>query len=183
EPRRYLVLGDFGGPAAAPAAVDRDTLDAVLQRQGIELGGARIRELEDFHPDRLYQSLDIFRDLRDACVPAAEPQAATPKPDIEKILRPSSLLEQIAEGGDSFDQYVRELARSQAAAPAAARTSQDAVRSERMRAVLRHPRFQSLEAAWRGLDFVVRRLDDSSSRVHIAQFSKRELAEDLLETK
>lgn len=192
EADRYLVLADLGGPAAPPAAVDRDTLDAVLDRQGIVLGGARIRELEDFHPDRLYRRLEAFRDLREGDLREGDlreegpphPEAAPrdPKPDLKRILSQSSLLEQIAQGGDPFEQYVRELARAHAAAPAPSGAQKDSARSERMRAVLRHPRVQSLEAVWRGLDFVARRLDDSRSRVSIVQLSKLELERDLLET-
>jgi type VI secretion system protein ImpC len=184
-PARYLVLGDFGGRSgASPIPVDRDNLDEVLARFEVKLAGAPFRELEDFHPDRLYQRLDLFRDLRDgeATVPPAptRPQAA-PRADIEKILRPGSLLETIAGGGDPFEQYVRELARSSAAEPAPARSQRSAALSETMRAVLAHPRFQTVESAWRGLDYAVREADDESARIYIAPLSRSELAADLAE--
>ncbi len=187
---RYLLLGDFGGrshgPHSGPAAVDRDNLDEVLARQEVNLAGVSIREIEDFHPDRLYQRFDLFRDLRDAepePVPPSPPQTS-PRPDLGKILQRSSLLEQIAGGGgDPFEQYVSELARAHAApAPtdpqkAAQKT---AALGERMRALLHHPRFKAVEAAWRGLDFLLRRTDDQSTRIHIAQFSKADLTADVL---
>ncbi len=120
---RYLVLGDFGGRSQGPVhAVDRDNLDEVIAKQEVGLAGTHIRELEDFHPDRLYQRFDLFRDPRDSEPepPPSQPQAS-PRPDLGKILERSSLLEKIAGGGDPFEQYVSELARAHAA-PAAAST-------------------------------------------------------------
>src|SRR5579871_1802318 len=157
EADRYLVLGDFGGRATEPLTVDRDNIDDVLSRLEVKLGGLRLREIEDFHPDRLYTRMDEFAALRDTPEDDAPPEPTrAPKANLEEILRPSSLLEQITSGGDPFQQYVRELARA-AAAPA---KSNDAPRiaalGEGMRALLHHPRFQALETAWRGLDFVTR---------------------------
>jgi type VI secretion system protein ImpC len=179
---RYLVLGDFGGRSTEPLTLDRDNLDDVLSRLDVSVSGIRIREVEDFHPDHLYYRLDEFAALRDSGAegtPAESPRS-TPHADIEEILRPGSLLEQIAGGGDPFQQYVRDLARA-AAAPA---KENDAPRiaalGERMRAMLHHPRFQALEAVWRGLDFVVRQADESV-HIHIAQFSLADLERDLAE--
>src|SRR5580704_6084809 len=106
---RYLVLGDFGGRSHGTHSVDRDNLDEVLTRQDVNLAGAHMREIEDFHPDRLYQRFDLFRDLRDSePEPPPSPPQASPRPDLGKILQQSSLLERIAGGGDPFEQYVRE---------------------------------------------------------------------------
>jgi type VI secretion system protein ImpC len=52
----------------------------------------------------------------------------------------------------------------------------DTIASE-LRALLHHPDFQSVEAAWRTVDFLVRRLDtDSTLQVHLVDVSKVELA-------
>lgn len=180
-PYRYLVLGDFGGRQMGPTAVDRDNLDDVLAAGDVTAAGVKIRELEDFHPDRLYQRLDIFRGLRETepePPPPARPPPA-PRADLEELLRSSSLLEQIAEGGDPFRKYVEELAHAETVPRATEKPNP--ARSDRMRAALHHPRFQALEAAWRGLDFVVRQVDDESARIHIAQFSREDLAADLSE--
>jgi type VI secretion system protein ImpC len=183
---RYLVVGDFGGHSAqlptGSAAVDRDNLNEVLARQAVSLAGTQIREIEDFHPDRLYQRFDLFRDLRDSEPepPQASQPQASPRPDLGKILQRSSLLEAIAGGGDPFEQYVSELARAHAAPPTASNPQKIATLGQRMRALLNHPRFQAVEAAWRGLDFVLRRTDDEATRIHIAQFSKEDLSADLL---
>jgi type VI secretion system protein ImpC len=86
-PFRILLLGDFAGRGdraapksrsdADPLRVDRDDVDATLARLAPELqldfpGAAsgrltlRFRTLEDFHPDHLYEELDVFRTLRTA---------------------------------------------------------------------------------------------------------------------
>ena len=88
RPMRILLLGDFSGrtgrsgePAEAPLAerrplhADVDSFDAVLRRLQPRLRLEReetamppadleFLELEDFHPDRLYDRLELFRELR-----------------------------------------------------------------------------------------------------------------------
>ena len=58
--------------------VDRDNVDQVMKRLDVrlELSGAgllRFHELEDFHPDRLFQALDLFRGMRDLRANIANP--------------------------------------------------------------------------------------------------------------
>ena len=72
-----LVLGDFGGggrSGATPVAFDWDDIDAAMRRIGPVLRyappGAPVvelsfRSLEDFHPDRLYEVVPLFRSLRE----------------------------------------------------------------------------------------------------------------------
>jgi predicted component of type VI protein secretion system len=171
-PARYLVLGDFGGRVAEPLSIDRDNLNDVLSILKVTAGGMRLRQLDDFHPDSLFTRLEMG-------LPAAEPERerATPAADLESLLRPTSLLEQIAGASDPFEDYVKQLARAHAAAPETSRESRDL--TERMNALLHHPRFQALEAAWRGMDFVVREMDDLAARIHIMQFTGDDLAIDL----
>jgi type VI secretion system protein ImpC len=82
-PFRILVVGDFSGRESRerasargllkPVAIDRDNFQEVMAGMGIHLRlgregdeGAtlRFRELDDFHPDRIYERVDIFRELR-----------------------------------------------------------------------------------------------------------------------
>ncbi len=82
-PFRILLLGDFGGTAPArdsnssalrPIAVDLDNFEAILERltPSFELPRetqdpptvVTIRTLDDFHPDSLYQRLEVFGALR-----------------------------------------------------------------------------------------------------------------------
>ena len=56
----------------------------------------------------------------------------------------------------------------------------DAAISGQMRALLHHPHFQALEAAWRGVDFLLRNVDtDESLEVCLLDVSRAELAADL----
>jgi predicted component of type VI protein secretion system len=141
----------------------------------VAAGGMRLRELEDFHPDRLYERLNMAPAAEE---PEPQPSSDSPKADIGELLRPTSLLEQIAGGGDPFDNYVKELARAHAA-PQKKSVDRHVALSERMNSMLHHPRFQALESAWRGLDFAVREMDDVASRIFVVQFSKGDLAADL----
>jgi type VI secretion system protein ImpC len=59
----------------------------------------------------------------------------------------------------------------------------DQAATKEMRAILHHPDFQALEAAWRTLDFLVRRLDtDPQMQMYLWDVSKEELAADLEES-
>lgn len=52
--------------------------------------------------------------------------------------------------------------------------------SELMRAILHHPKFQALESSWRGLYFLVRRLEtDVDLKIFIADTSKQEISDNL----
>ncbi|MGA2987594.1 MAG: type VI secretion system contractile sheath large subunit [Terriglobia bacterium] len=88
-PFRIVILGDFSGRAnrqqveigdalanRRPISVDRDNFDSVFAklspRLNLVLGGKdgyqatlKFGELEDFHPDRLFQQVQLFRKLRD----------------------------------------------------------------------------------------------------------------------
>jgi len=98
SPMRILILGDFSGQAGRqpersnivkrrPIVVDRDNLDQVMAKLAVELhlGGnagdqglsIRFRELEDFHPDRLYQQVGLFQALRDLRSRLSDPSTFT----------------------------------------------------------------------------------------------------------
>jgi type VI secretion system protein ImpC len=186
EPAHYLILGDFGGRAAEPLAIDRDNFDSVIAKLQVTLAGAPFRELEDFHPDRLFRNLNLFREFDPAQTEAEENNdKPAPRADIGELLRSSSLLEHIAEGGDPFERYVRDLARAHAAPAELSNPQRDAALGERMRGLLHHPRFQAVEASWRGLDFLIRSDsgDDSGTRIRIAHFRQAEAARELLDAK
>src|SRR5689334_946826 len=90
EPAHYLILGDFGGRAMEPLAIDRDNFDAVMAKLQVNLAGAPFRELEDFHPDRLYRNLPLFREFdRPHTAPEKKNDPPTPKADIGDLLRSS----------------------------------------------------------------------------------------------
>ncbi len=238
-PLRVVVLGDFRPGATGrkplaerrPVRIDRDNFDAVLAKHGLTLelpvGGEEsslivpIRELDDFHPDRVVQNLEVFRALRelraelddpatferaagrlgsfgDDASPSpwpASPQApAAPAAPVD----PSRLLEEMlggapgepaapAQGGGSeIERYIQKVVapylspRIDRARQAELVGSVDEAIGGQMRAILHHPRFQAAEAAWRGLFFLVRRLDTGSElQLYLADVTKAELAADL----
>jgi len=78
EPMRILILGDFSGQGAerkkleerSILRVDIDNFDAVMTRIAPRLGlrldaevDLAFRQIEDFHPDALFQNLELFRGL------------------------------------------------------------------------------------------------------------------------
>lgn len=87
-PFRILILGDFSGrdnhgfsesegalAGRQPVEIDRDNLDEVIAKLGPEIilplndkdsisVDIGFKELDDFHPDQLYERLDIFQGLR-----------------------------------------------------------------------------------------------------------------------
>ncbi len=83
SPMRILIVGDFCGAgngdkpsAPRPSVVDRDNLDDVLAHfhpalrlEGVHPDGSAVEiefaELDDFHPDRLYERLPLFDTLRE----------------------------------------------------------------------------------------------------------------------
>jgi type VI secretion system protein ImpC len=199
-PFHILVAGDFtGGAGAARKAIpiDRDTLEAVLDalQPAIEIpfGGAPLRiefrELEDFHPDRLFERLPPFQSLRDLRRRLSDPAtfaaaAAQLAPSTQTPLAPPSELaglsgadvlrlmtgeapagaRQPEPAGSDWDQLIRGMvARYVVPRPDPRRpqliAQTDAAITGLMRTVLHHPRFQSLESNWRALDFLVRRLE------------------------
>ncbi len=88
-PFRICIMGDFSGrvnrgiadssPSPVnlrPIAVDRDNIDDVMKKLGVEvhlsvsgvvgpLITIRFAELDDFHPEQLYSRLEVFQTLRD----------------------------------------------------------------------------------------------------------------------
>ena len=85
-PFRIALLGDFSGranrgvidPALAnrkPIMVDRDNINDVIRKVGVEIRlsifkdeppvALRFLEMDDFHPDLLFEGLEVFKPLRD----------------------------------------------------------------------------------------------------------------------
>lgn len=197
EPMRILLLGDFSGaPASARQPleerpmhrVDVDNLDSVLARVAptLEFAGSDVEfvELEDFHPDALYRRLPQFQALRDARSrpaqsasdllggllgkPAASAPANAPSP------------------ASGIDGWIRSVVAPHIAADTSAqdqgyRSAIDAATAEQMRALLHAPAFQSLESAWRGVQWLIANLDlDENLQLHLFDLSRDELLADVV---
>lgn len=197
RPFRILLIGDFSGrawrqsppPAFIPHPIDRDHFEEVLDRmkvavdfEGFSLG---FRELDDFHPDRLYRDVPLFQSLDR--VPEAAPRRAP-----RTTAAPGGLLDQILAENDPDKPVTAEDATDLAAfirratagytvpkATAAERQQESrrqALAGELMRFLLHHPRMQAIEAAWRAAFFLVRALDtDGDLKIYLLDATLPEL--------
>ncbi len=216
-PFRLLVLGDFGGRGGAPRAVDRDVLDEEIARRGLSIeialpGGARAlvapRSLDDFHPDRLLESVEALgtfartrerlgdprtfeeaaREVRAWAGAAPVPAPAAPgrteggSDVVADLLAGAARREKGADA--AFRAEVEELVRPHLAPaedadlPRLSRAVDEACAAA-LRAVLRDARFRAVEAAWRGLDLLVRRVDDEAVKVFFLDLPREALESDL----
>lgn len=231
DTRRILVLSDFsfGCDAAKaksmadrrPRAVDVDNLDEVLARlrpsittalaePSGEMTRIEFHSLDDFHPDRLYQNLPVFRALRDMrqrlldpttfreaaaalSVPAAPaPKADAPPPaaggeDVVSLGLLPGDGSPARQAGDDFREWVNQLVAPYLVPAADPRQSAyvasiDSAISDVMRRLLHDPSFQAVESAWRGLAWLVRSLSSCDDlRVYILDVSQDELIADIKE--
>ena len=239
---RVAFLGDFSGRdnqcragrpsrprARSSYRVEAGTLDAVMAalqpRLELALGdppapvvALEFRELDDFHPEALYDRLELcaaLRQLRDrlqnpatfaaaaallsglASAPSGVGPAAggPPAPPVsppppaaggslaELLTKPAQAPPAFAPGlsrGGPADSLIRAavgpyvLPRPEARLPECL-GQVDAALTGRLRAVLHHPDFQALESLWRGVDFLLRRVDADRVDVHLVDVGRAEL--------
>lgn len=237
EPFRIAILGDFSGrmnrdvsswdqlAGCRPLLVDRDNFDEVMAQLGVELhlpvgddDGARIAlrfaELDDFHPDRIFENVTLFRELRKrraklndsstfkaaaADLHYTEPRQSSPSAAISRLLDSGDLLEQMLGETERRDVPQANPPRSEGELETLLRkivaphlvprpdpkqaevvAQVDEAISELMRSVLHSPDFQAIEAAWRGVFLLVRRLErDTQLKIYLIDISKAELAADV----
>lgn len=249
-PFRILILGDFSGRVnrslfesgslakRRPLLIDRDNSDDVMAKLAVEIGlpvggpdrppvPVRFGELEDFHPDRIFERLEVFQALRKTRQRLADPRtfasAAAEVRGWEAAVKPPAASERPSErpsvvsplSGLTTAGLLDEILETTKGQPAEAKTSSassewgaflqeivkphlvprvdprqaelvaalDASIAELMRTILHHPDFQAIEAAWRGVHFLVSRLEtDAQLRLYLLDVSKAEVAADLAST-
>jgi type VI secretion system protein ImpC len=226
DPLRILILGDFGGAdSGAPRvplgdrpiyAVDVDDLEGVLAkvapRAKVAIAGHLVTiafdTFEDFHPDRLYERLEIFDTLRDvrsrladpaqfaAAVeefgptPAAPKAESPPTPEESDAATFTRLLGAEHNGEptpahETLRGFIADLIAPYVTPGPDPRQEEyiesvDLAVSELMRTILRAPSFRSLEAIWRSVAWLVGRLELSETmELCLLDVAKSELAEDL----
>jgi type VI secretion system protein ImpC len=219
-PMRILLCGDFSGRggrgldesatlATRPVLrVDADNLDALFIRlaPSVELpaeGEAiaiAFAAIDDFHPDRLFDHLDLFshpRALRRRLLdpasfqqasaellgPGAESDAAT----MQRLLGRSApavtppAAPRARTAAAAVDALLRQFVSGDAVPDIGSRQAQlvgaiDLAIADQMRRVLHHPRFQSVEAAWRTVQFLMNRLElDDDLQLHLFDVTRAEL--------
>ena len=202
ESRR--VVEPLAGRQAVP--IDVDNVDQSLARltPTLDLASAEgnalsisFQSIDDFHPDRIFSRLPIFERLSSTTSSRAggEPESGTtagpPGESTEETLArllgrtapaPAAKPPPASEGVEAFIKGIVAPHVVPAADPRAAieQNAKDHACAVQMRAILHSPVFQALEAAWRGIDFLVRNLEtDESLQVWMLDVSKAEIAADL----
>jgi type VI secretion system protein ImpC len=200
EPMRLLVLGDFRGPAASERPplskrptqqADFDTLDGLVRRLAprLELPAGEIgfEKVEDFHPDRLYARLDLFQALRE--------KRTKPPQDFDDLFgrllgkAPRSGAPQAAAPASGLDALIHDIiaphiVKDTSAQMQAYVAAVDAAIAEQMRSLLHDASFQSLEAAWRGVHWLISSLElDENLQLHLFDVSRAELVADVVAAK
>jgi type VI secretion system protein ImpC len=222
-PFRVLILGDFSGRAnrglfetrlgsRRPVPIDRDNFDAALEKLRPELLfpltespalGIRFKGLDDFHPDRLFERLDLFRALRETREKLADsatfaaaaaalqpaPPSAAPAPaakiSLDDLLDEEGSHADASRALDDWSAMIRDIVAPHLVPGADPRQAEmiskvDAATSEAMRALLHQPAFQELEAAWRAVFFLIQRLETGPElKLYLLDVSKAELAAEL----
>ena len=197
EPMRLLVLGDFSGNAVTgrpvlgsrpTQRVDIDNLNDVMQRLAprlsVQSGEIRFQQIDDFHPDELYARLDLFQALRQA---RANPAAGTDdlfgrllgkptEPGAVPAIAPASGLDALIR-----NIVAPHIVRDTSAQAKSYQAGVDAAIAEQMRTLLHQPAFQSLEAAWRGVHWLVSSLElDENLQLHLFDVTREELLADVI---
>ncbi|MEN6320473.1 MAG: type VI secretion system contractile sheath large subunit [Syntrophaceae bacterium] len=233
-PFRIVILGDFTGrtnrgifnPGLAgrkPIFVDKDNIDELPARLNVEINLSilgkdsapitiKFAEMDDFHPDRLYEKLDAFEALHDMRqsmkdpetfaslikeeIPPPSPVASSEKKEEAPEL--GSLLDVILDESEDrkigdkpypeqpeMQRFLKEITQPHLVPKIHPKQAEmiatvDEASGELMRRILHHPDFQAVESLWRGLYFLVSRLDtDEKLKIYLLDISKEELAADL----
>ncbi|MFB0556065.1 MAG: type VI secretion system contractile sheath domain-containing protein [Phycisphaerae bacterium] len=240
-PFRIAILADFSGrdnrglsevslslASSRLIPVDVDNFEELATKLGTEIhipiGGedgpriaVRFCELDDFHPDRIFDRLEIFQKLRAARKRLQDPatfaeavsevrswvtgeadsgqtkiaeaeniQAESKESDsdtIERLLgqRPTASAKQFVDLETLIHEAVKPYIVPAPHPQQAELVAQvDQAISGQMRALLHHPDFKKLEAAWRTLHLLVNQVEtDESLKLYVGDISKAELAADL----
>jgi type VI secretion system protein ImpC len=225
-PFRIAVLGDFSGRAnraikppgprlagCKPILIDPDNFEEVMEnlQAGLQLpaGALRFAELDDFHPDRIYQNVALFQALRQTRKQLSNPETfraasarlhATPPPPAQPALSSGSLLDQIAgvsaapepaparkpSADTILDEAIRRIVAPHLTPKPDPRQDElvaqiDAASGELMREILGDPDFQALEAAWRSIFLLLQRLETGVGlKIYVIDVSREELLADVL---
>jgi len=195
EPMRVLVAGDFSGrppaervplDARRPVHVDVDNFDDVLGRMRPRLtqpaGEVQFERIDDFHPDQLFARLTRFENLRRARLQEPPRDAQL----LGRLLGTPSEPEAPGAAPRGFDAFIHSVVAPHVVKDTSAekRTylgAVDAAIADDMRALLHDPAFQALEAAWRGVRWLVSNLElNENLQLHLLDVTRDELAGDVV---
>ena len=196
-PLRLLVFGDFSRAPASerpPLArrptlqVDVDSLDDVIGRLqpklAIPAGEIAFTCVADFHPDQLVARLEVFQALSEK---RTHPPASNE--DLERLLgkaSASSVPGTTAPPANGVDALIRNIVGPHIVRDTSAETQSyvagvDAALAEHLRALLHAPAFQSLEAVWRGVHWLISSLElDETLQLHLFDITREEILADIV---
>ncbi|MGB8622539.1 MAG: type VI secretion system contractile sheath large subunit [Paracoccaceae bacterium] len=235
---RIALFGDFSGRAARglvetgdalaarrPIPLEVDTVEEVIEGFAttlmLPIGGdgawieVPLNELDDLHPDELYENVDLFSGLAGLkrqlangataeaaltrlrewgeahgtplCLPKhASAGGAVPADrrlsDFQKLIGDHSA--RLGQASPVDDLVARVVGPHVVSLPdSAAMAAVDDALSAAMRLVLHNPEFQLIEAQWRTLDFLARRIEtDDNLELVLYDISAEEIAADLAAT-
>lgn len=236
-PFRICIMGDFSGRASRgileplkgrrPLHIDRDNINEILKKLKVTIRleyegtsfDSMFTSLDDFHPDSLFERLEIFQSLKDTRAKLDDPHTFNtalselrkltgedePKTESKKQpqkgpARPEgSILDQMigetlqrpsgepgTTGQSDLDAFVSAIVKPHLVVREDPNKDQlkaalDEIISLIMADVLHNPAFQAVESAWRGIRFLVSRVQtDEMLSIHLLDISQEELAADLL---
>ncbi|MGR9106012.1 MAG: type VI secretion system contractile sheath domain-containing protein [Gammaproteobacteria bacterium] len=201
---RILVLGDFSGRRSSrvkyrPVPVDCDNLEERLGHFNASLDlnaddldpglHIEISSLDDFHPDRLYDHVAVFdelrtlrtrllnpdtfteaaKSLRDGEIPSAPSPREAPPPDTGKpfadLLGKPMIEDRTAiQPHPAVSRLLRKFVDPHVVEDPGPEQDRlvatvDRAISLLMQEILHHEGFQALESSWRGVDFLLRELE------------------------
>ncbi len=199
-PMRILLLGDFSGrPIGERTAlakrkaiqVDIDNIEAVIAKLApcisTDIGEVEFSSLDDFHPDGLFERLDLFRALRKA---RSQPAPKGEESPLASLIGGAAVppkfgtLAKRPETGD-LQTWIENVIAPHVVPDTAQRdkayvNAVDSAISEQMRALLHHPNFQAMEALWCGVRWLLANLElDQHLQLYLFDVTREELDQDL----
>src|SRR5215469_7181839 len=201
EPRGSRLGG------VTPLLIDSDNFEETMRRLGVCVQLAcgteslifHFHELEDFHPDKLSQT-EVFQNFRRAlekshgksgraAAPESTPAATAGPGLLDEVVQQTQgpdLTPELLAREQAFDDLIRRIVAPHLVPnpdPKQLRKEADVDEAvgELMRAVLGHPRFQSVESAWRSVFFLLQHLETGSHvRIELIDITQEELVADTL---
>jgi hypothetical protein len=189
-----------------PRLIDRDNLGQVMQQLAPQAhdvpvaaegtsGAVRFESLDHFHPDQLLRRVPGLKSAPDLSQPE-RPERAQPVASPPLVESGASLLDQVLEASDAqrelparpknqveqFAQAVMAPYSVPADDPRAEtrRAASDQATASALRRLLQQSAFRALEATWRSLDWLTKRVDDDTRvKIGIIDLSAEELRADL----
>ena len=171
--------------------IDIDNFEQTMARMAIGIhlsingvaSDITVRELEDFHPDHLYQSLELFKTME----ATRNDTAASDTAFADLLGGPIESAPDTTQPASATQSAINTLIKNivgdiPIAAPSRDehKAAVDAASAELMRTLLHDPAFTAIEAAWRSLHLLLTNLElDENLQLHILDVSKQDLYDDL----